>query len=285
MSNAIFNAENLFFSYGRNTIITGLNLTVQPGAVIGIVGKNGCGKTTFLKLVCGFLLAKKGKISISTEGKAAVPSISGVIETPKLLDNLSGDENLRYYLEKQYCREKVDAAFKMWQLSEYADVNVRNYSLGMRQKIGLMIAFLSEAPLLVFDEPTNSLDFESVEIFYECVRNASASGRAIIIVTHLMYELNKNCTEIFELNNGKLVKRERKKVDGGSYEIGFVDAGTAQKAAKKLDASEVLSINGDTLTVSNSKRSISDLLRAVMEFDVVSVQALESEPVFEGGCQ
>lgn len=110
MSNAIFNAENLFFSYGRNAIITGLNLTVQPGAVIGIVGKNGCGKTTFLKLVCGFLLAKKGKISISTEDKAAVPSISGVIETPKLLDNLSGDENLRYYLVAVNSKPAVNGA-------------------------------------------------------------------------------------------------------------------------------------------------------------------------------
>lgn len=283
MSQTILSAKDLTFRYDKKLVINDLSMTVLPGEVIGIVGKNGCGKTTLLKIITGFLFPERGSISLSEGNNKANPMISGFMETPKLLENLTGDENLRYFLEKQYSAKEVQEALVRWELSEYSDTPVRKYSLGMKQKLGLMMAFLSGAALLVFDEPTNSLDYESVRIFYECVKEASAAGRAVILVTHILYELKSNCSRLLILNDGVLQEEADFASDHNVYRVEFADADNALKALNVLKKQEIVRHYSNTIEICDVARKVSDLIRAMSVFDILSVQKISTIHLTDGG--
>ena len=269
----ILSVKDIAFKYNKKQdILTGAGFEACSGDIIAFIGKNGCGKTTLIKLIGGFLFPDSGEITVKEKEREDVPVMAGIIETPKFFNDMTGRENLEYYLEGQYNKEKVEEALLLWGLLEYADVPVRKYSLGMRQKLGLLLAFESEAPLLLFDEPTSSLDLQSIEIFYSQVKRAGKEGRIVILVTHIMYELEKNCTCIYEIKDGKLERKLSLGISDQIYEIVFESESYAQKATEILHKDEIRGWFGRQIFVSTEKNSISEIIRKTAGCNIVSVQ-------------
>lgn len=268
--------NNISFAYGRKIIFTDASLQASPGDVIAVIGENGSGKTTLLKLLAGFLFPDSGAIDFDATPSGERPHMAGIIETPRLWNDLSGRENLQYYLEKQYDEKRVDAALSAWGLSEYADAPLRKYSLGMKQKLSLLLTFESDADLLLFDEPTNSLDLQSVSAFYRQVQTAAARGKIILLVTHIMYELEKNCTCIYKITDCRLQKILSLGVRSEIYEIGYESEQFAKSAAEKLDVNEVRGQFKNMVLVSTEQNSISEMIRRTAEFNIVSVKLREN---------
>lgn len=268
--------NNISFAYGRKIIFTDASLQASPGDVIAVIGENGSGKTTLLKLLAGFLFPDSGAINFDATPSGERPHMAGIIETPRLWNDLSGRENLQYYLEKQYDEKRVDAALSAWGLSEYADAPLRKYSLGMKQKLSLLLTFESDADLLLFDEPTNSLDLQSVSAFYRQVQTAAARGKIILLVTHIMYELEKNCTCIYKITDCRLQKILSLGVRSEIYEIGYESEQFAKSAAEKLDVNEVRGQFKNMVLVSTEQNSISEMIRRTAEFNIVSVKLREN---------
>ena len=265
--------RELSFAYKKGKkIIDNLDLCVENGDIVAIIGENGSGKTTLLKLIGGLLEQDSGEIIIGFDNSKQKPKYSGIIENPHFWNDLSGRENLFYFLADYYDNKKVDLAFDKWKLKEAADKAVRTYSLGMRQKLALMIAFLSESEILLLDEPTVALDAESIKIFYECVREASQNNRIIILATHIMYNLEENCNMIYSLKDGKLDTEKDVNSRVNYYVISFKTADAATLASTNLHKDEVCSLNGMDLVVADSVDSISDIIRRIDEFDILSVR-------------
>lgn len=264
--------NNLSFAYGKKNIFTDASLQAVPGDIIAVIGENGSGKTTLLKLLAGLIFPDSGEIVFDTPPSGERPHMAGILETPRLWNELSGRENLQYYLEKQYEEKRVDAAFSAWGLSEYADAPLRKYSLGMKQKLSLLLTFESDADLLLFDEPTNSLDLQSVSTFYHQVQAAAARGKIIILATHIMYELEKNCTCIYEIKDLRLRQKLSLGLRSEIYEICYESEQFAKSAAEKLDVNEVRGQFKSTVLVSTEQNSISEMIRKTAEFNIVSVK-------------
>lgn len=268
--------NNISFAYGKKKVITEAGFQARPGDVIAVIGENGSGKTTLIKLLAGFLFPDSGNIVMDADASSDSPRMAGIIETPRLWNDMTGRENLQYYLEKQYDKKSVEDALAAWGLSEYADAPLKKYSLGMKQKLSLLLAFESNAELLLFDEPTNSLDIQSISVFYEQVQAAAARGKIIILVTHIMYELEKNCTYIYEIKDCRLQKRLSLGVRSEIYEIAFSSEQFAKNAATKLDGKEVRGQVRNKLLVSTEQHSISEMIRQTAEYNIVSVKLLSN---------
>lgn len=264
--------RNLSFAYRRgNTIIKDLDLSAEEGDIIAIIGENGSGKTTILKIIGNLLSNYSGTVSITSDKESKCPMFSGIIENPHFWNDLTGRENLRYYLAEYYDEKKANRSLEQWKLADAADKPVRTYSLGMRQKLALIISFLSESSILLLDEPTVALDADSIKIFYECVREASSQNRVIILATHIMYNLEENCNRIYSLKNGSLKVEMDVNSRVNYYTLSFKTDDDAISASKVLHKDEVCSVNGNDLVVTDVVESISDIIRKTDEFDLIAV--------------
>ena len=267
--------NNLSFSYKKlGRLIDHVDFTADSGDVVALIGHNGCGKTTFLKLICGFLFPDEGSVNII--GNHSDPVFSGILESPKFMNFMTGYENIKYYMAEYFDEKRVKSAFEEWGLEKAMNDNVSSYSLGMRKKLALLLAFETDSKIVVLDEPVSALDSESVKIFYSNVRKNAETGKIIIMTTHILYELERFCNRIYSFENGKLIESSLS-ADGVKYYIlEFANEYQASQAAGELDKDEVCFVNGKEVIVSDVHRSISELLRSVMAFDLITVVRKES---------
>lgn len=261
--------KNLFFGYRGKEIFRSAEFCGTSAQIIAVLGENGSGKTTFLKLLAGFLTPKEGEILF--DGSQKQPVLAGFFETPCAWNELTGRENAEYFLEKQYDRNRIEEAFEYWGIRDALDIPVHKYSLGMRQKLALIIAFSSNAPVLLFDEPTNALDFESIRKFYVKVKEAKEEGKLILFATHLVYELRNHCDAIYELKDKQLIPAKETVSDKQIYRISFASESDAEKAAELLGAAACEEICGREIHVKIEEQSISRIIRSLAQLDITEV--------------
>lgn len=265
--------DALSFSYKKENILEDVRFEAQQGDVIAIIGNNGCGKTTLLKLIGGFLIPNKGKITFQNMDNHNQRFIcSGSFETPHFWDYMTGLENAQYFLEERFNKNEVEDAFRYWKLEQYQNKLVKNYSLGMRQKLMLMICFLSKAPIMLLDEPTNSLDQQSIKLFYDMIHTASKEGRIVIFTTHVVYELENNCSQLYIIRNKKIVNCDREKVHNEElYIIEFDTVEDMNNAVKIIGQDEVVEIMEKSVMVIEKSRRISEIIRLMSRYNILTV--------------
>lgn len=198
----------------KKHILRDINLTLEKGHIYGFVGHNGSGKTMLFRAICGFIKLTSGQISINGEiiGKdISFPRNTGVIiENPGFIPQYTGFKNLEYLasIHNKIPNSNILKALEVVGLKESANIKTKKYSLGMKQRLGIAQAIMEGQDLLIFDEPTNALDKSGRKMFQNLMLQFKKQGKTILLASHQDQEINYLSDEIYEMDNGRLVKKE-----------------------------------------------------------------------------
>ncbi len=211
--NSILQVSGLRKSFANRKIIEGISFCVSPGEVVGLLGPNGAGKTTILKHIAHLLIADAGEIfvngfDIKENYENVLQNIGVVLGEGMLYDELSGYANLclRANLYHKKNKEHLHKLIRVFHMEEYVTRKCGEYSLGMRQRLALATACLSNPKLLLLDEPMNGLDPEGMrQLSEELSEMAKEENVAILISSHLLYDVENLCDRVLFVNNGNLI--------------------------------------------------------------------------------
>lgn len=195
------------------TVIDDISMTLTSGQVVGFRGINGSGKTMLMRLIAGLILPTKGQVTINDQqlGKEITfpESIGILIENPAFLASYSGFQNLKMLasIRDQIDDEQINQVIKVVGLSEDSgQKKYKQYSLGMKQRLGIAGAIMERPDIVILDEPTNSLDTSGVELVKEIIHREKERGALVILASHDADILDQLADEIHYLEEGVLVK-------------------------------------------------------------------------------
>ena len=203
--------KNLSKSY-NNTIFSDVNITFESGKAYGLVGRNGSGKSVFLKTICGFVTPDSGEVIVDGtnifENNCFIPDTRAVIERPTFIDDLSGFENLKLLaqIQNKIGDEEIISWLKKVDLYEDMNKKYAKYSLGMKQKLAIVQVLMEDPKIMILDEPFNGLDKTSYTNMIDIFKKEKEKGKLIIIATHIESDIENLCDEIYEVDGGKIEK-------------------------------------------------------------------------------
>src|SRR5882757_9048317 len=211
----VIETSNLTFNFGDQTVVKSLSLQVPEGSIYGFLGPNGAGKTTTIKLLLNLLKTQEGSISIfdlelQSNRIKILSQIGSLIEQPAIYLHLSGKENLmNRALLLQIPETRVDEMLTLVHLQDAAQKKAGQYSLGMKQRLGIALALLSDPKLLILDEPTNGLDPNGIiEIRELIIRLVQEHKKTVFISSHLLAEVERMATHVGIIDKGQMLFRE-----------------------------------------------------------------------------
>ncbi len=192
--------------------VSDVTFHVPRGVVLGLLGPNGAGKTTTMRMVMGLIYPTSGNAYIFGQpvfpGAATLAHIGSFIEGPGFLPHLSGRENLKLYWEasgRDKSDPQLDYVLDIAGLGSAIDRKVRTYSQGMRQRLGIAQAMLGMPDILVLDEPTNGLDPPQIREMRQVLQDYAATGRTVVISSHLLSEVEQTCSRVVVMHHGTLI--------------------------------------------------------------------------------
>ena len=202
---------------GLKTIVEDITFDMRKGEIIGLLGPNGSGKTTIMRMMVGLTKMTKGDVYCFEKplglGKTAMlKEVGAMIETPEFYNYMSGWSNLKQIA--RVCGKKVTRA-RMKELVEFVGLKkvirkkVKTYSLGMRQRLGLAQALLNDPKVLILDEPVNGLDPQGVQDFRNKLKEIAATGVSILISSHLLDEIEKVCDRVIVIEKGRIIADDK----------------------------------------------------------------------------
>lgn len=211
---SIIQTYNLTKTYKNTNVVDGLNLNVKRGQIYGFLGQNGAGKTTTLRMILNLIKPSSGEVKLFGEvnpSREVYKKIGAIIEYPGFYPNLTGEENLEIHRRmmeienKEYIKDALETAGL--DLSTIKNKKVKNYSLGMKQRLGLARALLHKPELLILDEPTNGLDPIGIKTMRDTLIDlCNKKGITILISSHLLSEIEHLATEIAIIHKGHLLE-------------------------------------------------------------------------------
>lgn len=195
-------------------ILNNISFTLESGHIYGFVGKNGSGKTMLLRAITGLIVPTEGTIQI--DGKilhkdiSFPPKVGLLIEKPEFLGYMSGLNNLRLLadVKKEITVEQIKEFMTFFELNPDSKKNVRKYSLGMKQKLGIIQAVMENPELLVLDEAFNALDENSVLKVRELLLKYKKEGKLVVIKSHNKEDIELLCDKVFQLVDGEIKEHE-----------------------------------------------------------------------------
>lgn len=209
MSDSILRTEQLSKRYSRRILaLDGLNLEVTRGQVYGLLGPNGSGKTTTLGLILGVIAKTNGSFSWFDQGDHYTlrKRIGAILEQPNFYPFLSARQNLVVHSRiKEIRKPDIDGLLKLVGLYERGSDPFKTYSLGMKQRLAIASALLSNPEVLIFDEPTNGLDPQGIAEIRQLILDIHAMEKTIILASHLLDEVQKVCSHFAVLRRGKMI--------------------------------------------------------------------------------
>ncbi|MBN9385281.1 MAG: ATP-binding cassette domain-containing protein [Chitinophagaceae bacterium] len=209
----ILETSGLTYAFSRKQpVLDNINLQVPEGSIYGFLGPNGAGKTTTLKLILGLLTRQRGDItlwgrSFEKDRKGLLRRLGSFIETPSLYGHLSAMDNLLVWQKIYHCPlENIARALRLVGLTDTGSKKVRQFSFGMKQRLGIAVALLHRPALLVLDEPTNGLDPHGIIDIRELLKTLNREeGITILVSSHLLSEVEKLATHMGIIHHGSMV--------------------------------------------------------------------------------
>jgi len=251
--------------FGHQVAVDAVDLAVPAGAVYGFLGPNGSGKTTTIRMLLGLIAADAGEIEVlgrpmPRSATSVLPRVGALIEGPAFHPYVNGRQNLRRLdvsdatADPATSDERIDAALARVGLTAAADKKYRNYSLGMKQRLGIAAALLQPRDLLVLDEPTNGLDPQGTREIRRLVRELAHDGTTVLVSSHLLSEVEQVATHVGMMSGGRLVRQGTlaEVLDMGPPElrIDTPDGALALEVLGRLDLSAAVDEAGSAVTAS-----------------------------------
>ena len=208
----VIRATGLTKTYNGTNVVDGLSMEVREGDIYGFVGRNGAGKSTTMKMICGLISASAGTLEVLGHDPATHAGITGVgtlIEAPGLLDRMSAMDNLMYKataLGVPNAREHCQELLEIVNLADTGKKDSRDFSLGMRQRLGIALAMVGNPKVLMLDEPFNGLDPAATHEMRQTLQRLNKErGMTLIVSSHVLDQLNRFATRFGVINAGQMV--------------------------------------------------------------------------------
>jgi ABC-2 type transport system ATP-binding protein len=207
---SMIEARSLTKRYGSTVAISDLNFTIKPGLVTGFLGPNGSGKTTTMRIILGLDYPTAGTVTVSGKPYAQLPSpmyeVGALLDANAVHGGRSARNHLLSLAQTNYIpRPRVDEVLDLVGLTAVGKKRCKALSLGMSQRLGIAAALLGDPPILMFDEPVNGLDPEGIMWIRSLMRSLAAEGRAVLVSSHLMSEMENTADRLIVIGRGKLI--------------------------------------------------------------------------------
>jgi len=302
LANPSIESAKLSKKYGSFVAVSDLNLRIEGSKCVGFLGPNGAGKTTTLKMFTDLIRPSSGEalingVNVHTDKKKALASVGALIETPEIYPSLTPREALMMIAEirgvpKAERSKRIEEAVSEVRMEQWIDKRIGKFSKGMKQRICIASALLSDPTILLLDEPTNGLDPRGMTEVRDIVKSLKRKERLIFMSSHILSEVSEVCDEVAMIDHGKLVVYDTisnvsAKVSGGGniVEVGLQRAIDSELVTKKITAlANVVTAemkDDKTLRINFSggldvqERVLSDLVR--MNIGVISYRPASSE--------
>ncbi|MEN1935172.1 ABC transporter ATP-binding protein [Paenibacillus sp. 102] len=214
--NYILKTTGLTKKYRNDYVVHNVDLKIPKGEIYGFLGPNGAGKTTSIRMLLGLIKPTQGNIEIfqqdlAKERLSILSKIGALVENPSYYAHLNAIENLEVYrILRNAPKEKIEEVLQIVGLQHAAKQKVKEYSLGMKQRLGIAIALLGDPQLLILDEPTNGLDPEGIHEIRMLIKQlAKERGITILISSHLLSEIDQMATYVGIIAKGKLIFQDK----------------------------------------------------------------------------
>ena len=279
----VIKTNDLTKRYGDKTVVDRVSISIKKGEIYGLIGKNGAGKTTLMKILLGLTEPDSGEITLfgtTSLGKAR-KRIGALVETPSLYKNETALENMRRFAILSHTTDEgIRGLLRFVGLENTGRKKVREFSLGMRQRLGIAIAMLGGPELLILDEPVNGLDPEGIKEIRDVILELNARGITFLVSSHLLDELGRIATSWGIMSGGvlreELTARELDERCRSALKVTVDRPDDAEKLL--LDRFPDIRIvkNGDTVRIFTSVLDPSEINRVLVSGGI-SVSELTSE--------
>ena len=283
----IVETKNLTKKYKHNTALNNINLKLEKGKVYGFIGKNGAGKTTFIRMITGLAFPTSGELSLfgnsrEKELQEARRKIGALVEGPSLYPFMSAKENLKtqqIQLGKEDERE-IDELLDLVGLSGVGNKKARNFSLGMKQRLGIAMSLIGNPDFLIWDEPINGLDPEGIKEIRILIDDLNKKGKTLLISSHILGELESTATDFIIIDKGNIIEniskdellnKRREYID-----IVTSDNSGAISILKNKFSNVSIDIEGDHLLIENFSENI-DYLSTLLSENQINIREMRRE--------
>lgn len=256
MPEILLKADNLSKHFGKLKAVSDLSFSIEKGGVYGILGPNGSGKSTTLGIFLGVVNATSGSFEWfggRVSAQYALKKVGAIIERPNFYPYMSARANLELVcLIKQVSKSAVDACLSQVGLLDRSEDKFSTFSLGMKQRLAIASALLSNPEILILDEPTNGLDPQGIHQIRTLIQDIAAQGTTILLASHLLDEVEKICNQVIILQKGQCIYSGSVKemAEQGSYMlIGSEDLAHLKATAQSIEAIKVVGVQEGKLKI------------------------------------
>ncbi|MHA2260725.1 MAG: ABC transporter ATP-binding protein [Promethearchaeota archaeon] len=282
---SVLKVDNVRKSFGKNIAVDGISFEVYEGELFGILGPNGAGKSTTLSIITGLVRPNSGDVSIfgirlKTNFVKAINNLGILVETPGFYNHLTAYENLILFSRlRRVKKDEIISTLEQVGLSDHAKRKVKDYSLGMKRRLGLANALLGQPRILVLDEPTNGLDQKGVKRVLELILALSKREKiSVVISSNLLHDIEAICDRVLLIDKGRTIFCESlseliKPVEN-SFNIKVIPTKNAIHFLKQIDGViHIELIESNVIKVVLSNNSASELNRLLIEkgYDVFEI--------------
>ena len=271
---------------GFKTIVEDITFDMKKGEIIGLLGPNGSGKTTIMRMLVGLTKISQGEVycfekPLGLGNTKMLSEVGSMIESPEFYNYMSGYSNLKQLARlsgKKIKRAKIKELIKFVGLEKVARKKVKTYSLGMRQRLGLAQALLNDPKILILDEPVNGLDPQGVQEFRNKLKEIAETGVSILISSHLLDEIEKVSDRIIVLEKGRIIADDTLEnlcsEDVERTIISTYDNDRAEILINELDIPYVREVNGfvfEDISKDEKAKIISYLVNSHVDVDTIHI--------------
>ncbi|MGG0650410.1 ABC transporter ATP-binding protein [Bacillus mycoides] len=286
MGTYIIETEDLTKTYGAVNSVNQLQMQVGKGEIYGFLGPNGAGKTTTIRMLLGLIKPTTGNIKVfnrdlKTNRIDILREVGSLVESPSYYGHLTGHENLEVIRQMlQVPKKNIDEVLRIVRLEKQKDKLVKQYSLGMKQRLGIAMALLGNPKLLILDEPTNGLDPAGIQEIRELIKQLPKQyDMTVVISSHLLNEMDQIATQVGIINSGQLIFQDKIEVlRKKSQALMKIRVNDVVKAHQILEQHQIhLGLEGDCLVTHQQEDHLISHINHLLVQQNISVYRIEEE--------